>query len=86
VRQLLDSQLLMGDQGLIVGGLGSGHREFRFGVDRPGCLDDSLIARGNQRCLQRLDVIWKGFTTRIHTPIESWAPRTISQFSVLSGA
>jgi hypothetical protein len=63
--------LLVGDQGLIVGGLGSGHGEFRFGVYRPGCLDDSLIAGGDQRCLQRFDVIWKGFMTRIHTPIES---------------
>ena len=70
-RQLLDLQLQMGDQGLVVGGLGSGHREFCFGVDRPGCLDDSLIARGNQRCLQRFDVIWKGFTTRIHALIKS---------------
>ena len=65
-RQLLDSQLLVGDQGLIVGGLGSGHGEFRFGVYRPGYLDDSLIAGGDQRCLQRFDVIWKGFATRIH--------------------
>ena len=32
----------MSDQGLIVGGLGSGHREFRFGVCGPGRFDDVL--------------------------------------------
>jgi hypothetical protein len=29
-RQLRDPQLLMGNQGLIIGGLGSGHRQLRF--------------------------------------------------------
>jgi hypothetical protein len=34
--QLLDLQLLIGDQGLVIGGLGSCHREFRLGVDCSG--------------------------------------------------
>ena len=39
-RQFLDPQLLMSDQGLIIGGFGSGHREFRFGVRRAGRFGD----------------------------------------------
>ena len=52
-RQLLDPQLLVSDQGLIIGGLGSGHREFRFGVCGPGRFDDVSVARRSQRRLQR---------------------------------
>ena len=36
-RQLLNPKLLMSDQGLIIDGSGSGHREFRFGMRRAGC-------------------------------------------------
>jgi hypothetical protein len=70
-RQFLDPQLLVSYQGLIIRGLGSGHREFRFGVCGPGRFDDVPVARRGQRRLQRSDVIWKGFTTRIHVRIES---------------
>jgi hypothetical protein len=70
-RQFLDPQLLVSYQGLIIRGLGSGHREFRFGVCGPGRFDDVPVARRGQRRLQRCDVIWKGFTTRIHVLIES---------------
>jgi hypothetical protein len=66
-RQLLDPQLLVGDQGLIIGGLGSRHGQFRFGMCGPGGF-------GDERRLQRFDVIWKGFTTRIHAKIESQIP------------
>ncbi len=50
-RQLLDPQLLVGDQGLIIGGLGSRHCEFRFSVCCPGRFDDTRIARRDQRRL-----------------------------------
>jgi hypothetical protein len=63
-RQLLDPQLLVGNQGLIIGGLGSRHCEFRFSVRCPGRF-------GDQRRLERRDVFSKGFTTRIHAQIES---------------
>jgi hypothetical protein len=63
--------LLMSDQGLIIGGSGSGHREFRFGVRRPRCLDDALTALGNERCLQGFDIVRKRIKTRIHAPTES---------------
>ena len=70
-RQFLDPQLLVSYQRLIIRGLGSGHREFRFGVCGPGRFDDVPVARRSQLRLQRRDVIWKGFTTRIHVLIES---------------
>ena len=70
-RQLLDPQLLMSDQRLIIGGLGFGNREFRFGVGGPGCFGDAFTALGDQRRLQRRDVVWKGIKTRIHALIES---------------
>ena len=70
-RQLLDPQLLVSYQSLIIRGLGSRHREFRFGVCGPGRFDDVPVARRSQLRLQRRDVIWKGFTTRIHVLIES---------------
>ena len=54
----------MSYQGLIIRGLGSGHREFRFGVCRPGRF-------GDQGCLQRVDVVWKCAKARIHVLRES---------------
>ena len=50
-RQLLDPQLLMSNQGLIIGGLGSGNREFRFGVCCSSCFGDALAALSNERRL-----------------------------------
>ena len=67
-RQLLDPQLLVSYQGLIIGGLGSRHREFRFGA-RAGAT--SRLRAHDQRRLQRFDVVWKCFKTRIHALIES---------------
>ena len=69
-RQLLDPQLLVGDQGLIIGSLGSGHCQLRFSLCRPGRFGDALAARGDQRRLQRFDVVWKRIKTRIHAKIE----------------
>ena len=43
-RQLLDPKLLMGDQGLIIGGLGSGHRKLRFGLCRLASLAASAMS------------------------------------------
>jgi hypothetical protein len=61
----------MGDQSLIIGGLGSSYREFRFGARCPGGFDDALAALGDQCCFQHFDVVCKVFTTRIHVAIES---------------
>jgi hypothetical protein len=47
----------MGDQRLVVGLLSTN--------------DCDLGARRNQRRFQRVNVIWSGFTTRIHAQIES---------------
>jgi hypothetical protein len=63
-RQLPDLQLLVGDQGLIIGSLGSGHRELGFGVRRP-------VSFGDKRRLQCFNVVWKCAKTRIHATIES---------------
>jgi hypothetical protein len=60
----LDPQLLMSDQGLIIGGFGSGHREFRFGVRRASRF-------GNKGRLQCFDVVCKCAKPRIHATIES---------------
>jgi hypothetical protein len=38
---------------------------------RPDRFGDALTASGDQRRLQRFDVVWKGFKTRIHALIES---------------
>src|SRR5439155_19635346 len=62
----------MGDQSLIIGGLGSSYREFRFGARCPGGLRDAPAALGDQCCFQHFDVVCKVFTTRIHVAIESW--------------
>jgi hypothetical protein len=70
-RQLLDPELLVGDQGLIIGGFGAGNRKFGFGGNRPRGLGNPLIARNDERRLQRFDVIWKRAKTRIHVRIES---------------
>jgi hypothetical protein len=55
--EFLDLQFQMGDQRLVVGLLSSGSR--------------SLRACDDQGRFQRFDVVWSGFTTRIHTQIES---------------
>ena len=70
-RQLLDPQLLVGNQSLIIGGLGSGHRQFRFRVRRPACFGDALTASGDQRRFERFDVVRRCAKTRIHATIES---------------
>ena len=49
----------MRDQGLIIGGLGFCHREFCFGVRRAGRF-------GDERRLQRFDVVRKCAKARIH--------------------
>jgi hypothetical protein len=61
--ELLDLQLLVCDQSLVVGGLGSGNREFGLHAPGPGRFSD-------QRCLQRVDVIGE-ITARIHATMES---------------
>jgi hypothetical protein len=60
--ELLDLQLLVRNQSLVVGGPGSGNREFGLHARGPGRFSD-------QRCLRRVDVI--GETTRIHASMES---------------
>jgi hypothetical protein len=65
-RQLLDLQSLMGDQGLIVGYLGLGNRQFRLDPDRPGRFVDALVALGNQRRFQRIDIVRYGFNGIVH--------------------
>jgi len=50
-RQLGDLQLLMCDQGFVIGGLGLGHRQFRLDPRRPGLPLDALGALGEQRRL-----------------------------------
>jgi methyl-accepting chemotaxis protein len=55
--QLLDLQFLVRDHGLVVGGLGPCHRQFR--------LDPK------QRCLQRGDIIGWGVAAALHSPMES---------------
>jgi hypothetical protein len=57
-RQLLDPQLMVSAQGLIVGGFGSGYREFRLGVCGPSRLC-------HQRNLQCSDIVWKRVKARI---------------------
>ena len=65
-RQLRDLQLLMGDHGLIVGGLGLGHRQFRLDPGRPGRFLDALCALLDQRRLQRGDVVAEVLGRRRH--------------------
>jgi len=57
----------MSDQGLIIRGLGSRHRKFRFGVRCPGRFGDECR-------LQCFDVIWKCAKARIHARMESQIP------------
>jgi hypothetical protein len=40
LTQLFDPQLLVANQGLIVGGLGAGNGEVRFGMSGPGSFAD----------------------------------------------
>ena len=55
--ELLDLQLQMGDQGLVVGGLGPGPSE--------------LGARGEQRRLERFNVVGKGVEASVHRGMEA---------------
>jgi hypothetical protein len=55
--ELLDHQLLMRDQGCIVGRLGSGLRQLGCNVRRSARLDGAVAALGNQGRLQRVNVI-----------------------------
>jgi hypothetical protein len=57
--QLLDLQLQMGDQRLVVGGLGFGDGRLRFRDNPSAALDD-------QCRFQRFDVIWQSFNTSFH--------------------
>jgi len=54
----------MGDQGLIVGYLGLGNRQFRLDPRCPGAL-------GKQRRLQRIDILRQVSTGSGHAGIES---------------
>ena len=67
VRQLGDLQLLMGDQRLIVGGLGLGNREFRLDPRRPGRFLQALLARRRQRRPQCGNVVGQGLGRRHET-------------------
>ena len=71
-RQFLDLQSLVCDEGLIVGRLGPGHRQFRLDPRRPGAL-------GKQRRAQRINVFRQVFTPRHHAAIESQIPAAGSQ-------
>ena len=66
--QLCDLQSLMGDQGLIIGSLGLGHRQFGFNLRRPG-------AFGDQRRLQRGDVVGEIIGGRRHETDYPTSPR-----------
>jgi hypothetical protein len=66
--EFLDLQLQVGNQRLVVGGFGSRHREFRFGMDGSRRFGDKLVLRNEQRRLQRVDVICSAVTSRIHAP------------------
>ena len=59
----------MSDQRLIIGGLGFGNREFRFGVGCPGRFGDAFTALDDQRRLQCLDVVWKAAPRRESMPL-----------------
>lgn len=58
----------MCDQGLIVGGLGLGDRQFRLDPRRPGLPLDALGALGEQRRLERGDVVGEVLGRRHHGP------------------
>jgi hypothetical protein len=47
----------MGDQSLIIGGPGLGHRQFRLDPGRPGRFFEALCALHDQRHPQRGDVV-----------------------------
>jgi hypothetical protein len=67
-RQLGDLQLLMGNQGLIVGALGLGHRQFGLDPGRLGGFLDALCALHDQGRPQRGDVVWEILGRRRHGP------------------
>ncbi len=62
--QLGDLQLLMRDQGLVVGGPGLGDGQLRGDPRRP-------VALGQQRPLQRVDIVGQVVTGGRHAGIES---------------
>ncbi len=61
----------MGDQGLIVGGLGFRHRQFRLDPRRPDRFVNALVTLGNQRRFQCLDILREVFKGGGHAMIES---------------
>jgi hypothetical protein len=63
-RQLGDLQALMGDQGLVVGGLGFGHCQFRLDPRRPGRFLEALLALRKECRLQRGDAVREGLECR----------------------
>jgi hypothetical protein len=63
-RQLCDLQLLVSDQGPVIGGLRLGYRQFRFDPGCPGAL-------GKQRHLQRVYIVRQAFTGDVNAGIES---------------
>src|SRR5260370_12214135 len=67
-RQLCNLQLLMGDYGLIVGGFGLGHRQFRLDPGCPGRFLDPLRALLDHPRLQRGDVVAEVLGRRRHGP------------------
>ena len=81
-RQLGDLQLLMGDQGFIVGRLGLGYRQFRLDPCRPGRFLDALCALRDQRRLQRSDVVGEVLGRRRHEP-DYPTPRRPKPFSTI---
>ena len=68
-RQLRDLQSLMGDQGLIIGSLGLGHGQFGLDLRRSGAL-------GDQRRLQRGDIVGEVIGGRRHEPDYPTSPRS----------
>jgi len=67
-RQFGDLQSLMCDQGFVVGGLGLGHRQLGFNLRCPGTF-------GNQRRLQRSEVVGEILGRRRHGPDYPTMPR-----------
>ena len=74
-RQLRDLQLLMGDHGLIVGGLGLGHRQLGLDPGRPGRFLDALCALRDQRRPQRGDIVGEILGRSRHGPDYPTPPR-----------
>jgi hypothetical protein len=74
-RQLGDLQSLMGDQSLIIGGLGLGRRQFRLDPGRPGRFFEALCALHDQRHPQRGDVVGEVLGRRRHGPDYPTSPQ-----------